>query len=135
MRRPDIGYGGEAFRASMEKLSEYYLQCHAAVCCNTFDGNRYLTDLAEEVQVRFRAAGFEIPHLKLLAWEPEGDFCKRIFWEPGARWKSAAVRPSLYRRGCDPQCQRRLSPGDPGFSDYGNPGGDLRPVSAGTGRF
>ena len=76
MRRPDIGYGGEAFRASMEKLSEYYLQCHAAVCCNTFDGNRYLTDLAEEVQVRFRAAGFEIPHLKLLAWEPEGDFCK-----------------------------------------------------------
>ena len=76
MRRPDIGYGGEAFRASMEKLSEYYLQCHAAVCCNTFDGNRYLTDLAEEVQVRFRAAGFEIPHLKLLAWEPEGDFGK-----------------------------------------------------------
>lgn len=76
MRRPDIGYGGEAFQAAMGKLSEYYIQYHAAVCCNTFDGNAYLMDMAEKVQSRIRTAGFEIPHLKLLAWEPEGDFGK-----------------------------------------------------------
>ncbi len=76
LRRPDIGYGGEAFQAAMGKLSEYYLQYHAVVCCRTFDGNAYLMDMAAEVQARIREAGFEIPHLKLLAWEPEGDYGK-----------------------------------------------------------
>ena len=76
MRRPDIGYGGAAFQAAMGKLSEYYLQYHAVVCCRTFDGNRYLMEMAKEAQSRIRARGAEIHHLKLLAWEPEGDFGK-----------------------------------------------------------
>ena len=76
MRRPDIGYGGEAFVAAMSHMSEYYLQYHAVVCCNDFDGNAYLMDMAEAVQTGVREAGHEIPHLKLLAWEPEGDFGK-----------------------------------------------------------
>ena len=76
MRRPDIGYGGEAFRAAMGRLSEYYLQYHAVVCCNDFDGSAYLVDMARQVREDIRAAGREIPHLKLLAWEPEGDFGK-----------------------------------------------------------
>ena len=76
MRRPDIGYGGAAFMAAMGHMSEYYLQYHAAVCCNDFDGDAYLMDLAAAVQNGVREAGREIPHLKLLAWEPEGDFGK-----------------------------------------------------------
>ena len=76
MRRPDIGYGGEAFMAAMGKMSEFYIQYHAVVCCNTFDGNAYLMDMARQVQTEIRSAGYLIPHLKLLAWEPEGDFGK-----------------------------------------------------------
>ena len=76
MRRPDIGYGGEAFQTAMGRMSEFYLQYHAVVCCNDFDGDAYLLALAEAVRAAIGAAGFEIPHLKLLAWEPEGDFGK-----------------------------------------------------------
>ena len=76
MRRPDIGYGGSVFMEAMTLLSEYYLQYHATVCCNDFDGNAYLTDLARAVQTSISNAGCEIPHLKLLAWTSEGDYGK-----------------------------------------------------------
>ena len=76
LRKPDIGYGGKAFRRAMGRLSEAYLQYHAAVCCDDFDGSAYLLDMAERVREGIRAAGKEIPHLKLLAWEPEGDYGK-----------------------------------------------------------
>ena len=76
MRRPDIGYGGPVFMESMTRLSEYYLQYHAAVCCNDFDGNAYLRDLATSIRTAIAAAGCEIPHLKLLAWAAEGDYGK-----------------------------------------------------------
>ena len=76
MRRPDIGYGGRACKAAMRRMSEYYLQYHAAVCCNDFDANAYLMDMALRIQREIGAAGHEIPHLKLLAWESEGDFGK-----------------------------------------------------------
>ena len=76
MRRPDIGYGGEAFRHAMGKISGYYIQYRAVVCCNDFDGNAYLLDMARAVRDGIREAGQLIPHLKLLAWEPEGDFGK-----------------------------------------------------------
>ncbi|MBQ9664558.1 MAG: hypothetical protein IJV40_15535, partial [Oscillospiraceae bacterium] len=76
MRRPDIGYGGPVFMEAMTHLSEYYLQYHATVCCNDFDGNAYLKDLAEAVQSAIAAGGHEIPHLKLLAWTAEVDYAK-----------------------------------------------------------
>lgn len=76
MRLPDIGYGGEAFGKAMGGISEYYIQYHATVCCEDFDGSAYLTELGERVRAAVRAAGREIPHLKLLAWESEGDFGK-----------------------------------------------------------
>ncbi len=79
MRRPDIGYGGEAFMTAMGGISEYYLQYHAAVCCDTFNGSAYLTDIAEQVRGSLTGTGCDIPHLKLLAWEPEGDFGKADF--------------------------------------------------------
>ncbi len=76
MHRPDIGYGGAAFGDAMGRMSEYYIQYYTVVCCNDFDGNDYLLTLAREIQSRMKEAGCEIPHLKLLAWEPEGDYGK-----------------------------------------------------------
>ena len=35
-----------------------------------------LADIARAVQASLLDGGFEIPHMKLLAWEPEGDFGK-----------------------------------------------------------
>ena len=76
MRRPEIGYGGEAFRAAMGRISEFYLQFRAVVCCNDFDGNAWLSEMAGELKTEIEKAGYEVPHFKLLAWEPEGDFGK-----------------------------------------------------------
>ena len=76
LRKSELGYGGAQFMKSMKRMSEYYLQYRAVVCCNDFDGNAYLAALAERVRDGVAAAGCEIPHLKLLAWTPEGDFGK-----------------------------------------------------------
>ena len=76
MHLPDIGYGGNAFMNAMGKISEFYVQYYAAVCCNDFDGTDYLVAIAEIIQKEVKAVGCEIPHLKLLAWEPEGDYGK-----------------------------------------------------------
>ena len=76
LRHPDIDYDGDGLQDAMGSLSEYYLQYHAVVCCDDFDGTAYLRDIAQQVQGGIRAAGREIPHLKLLAWAPEGDFGK-----------------------------------------------------------
>ncbi|MBO4819048.1 MAG: hypothetical protein J5528_02810 [Firmicutes bacterium] len=76
MRKPDIGYGGESFLAAMGRMSEVYFQYMATVCCGDFDGNAYLMDIAEKVKANVRLEGYEIPHLKLLAWEAEGDYGK-----------------------------------------------------------
>lgn len=76
MRRPEIGYGGEAFRAAMGRISEFYLQFRVVVCCNDFDGNAWLSEMAGALKTEIEKAGYEVPHFKLLAWEPEGDFGK-----------------------------------------------------------
>ena len=76
MRHPAIDYEDADLQHAMGELSEYYLQYRAEVCCNDFDGNAYLLDLAERIQADSKRAGWEIPHLKLLAWEPEGDYGK-----------------------------------------------------------
>ena len=76
LRHPDIDYDDDMLQNAMDCLTEYYLQYHADVCCNDFDGTEYLADMARTVQNDLKAEGFEVPHLKLLAWEPEGDFGK-----------------------------------------------------------
>ena len=76
MRNPDLAYGGAQFMKSMGRISEYYIQYRAVVCCETFDGSAYLLALAERVRSDVAAAGHDVPHLKLLAWTPEGDFGK-----------------------------------------------------------
>ncbi len=76
MRHPDIDYDDEDLQNAMDRLTEYYLEYVAKVCCNAFDGTEYLLDLARAVQEALREGGHEIPHMKLLAWEPEGDFGK-----------------------------------------------------------
>ncbi len=60
----------------MGRVCEYNIQYYAAVCCNDFDGNAYLLDLAREVQKRVGELKARIPHMKLLAWEPEGEYGK-----------------------------------------------------------
>ena len=76
MHLPDIGYGGAVMGEAMGKICEFYMQYYSTVCCNDFDGNAYLSDLAGAVQNATRGAGYDVPHLKLLAWEPEGDYGK-----------------------------------------------------------
>lgn len=76
MHRPDIGYGGAAFTKIMGQVCEYNLQYYATVCCDDFDGNDYLLSLAEAVQERVGALQARIPHMKLLAWKPEGEYGK-----------------------------------------------------------
>ena len=76
LRHPDIDYDDDGLQNAMDQLTEYYLQYQAEVCCNDFDGTEYLADIARAVQADLKAAGHEIPHMKLLAWEPEGDFGK-----------------------------------------------------------
>ena len=76
MQHPDIDYEDVDLQNAMDQLTEYYLEYVAQVCCNDFDGTEYLSDLARMVQAELQAGGYEIPHMKLLAWEPEGDFGK-----------------------------------------------------------
>jgi len=76
MHRPDIGYGGEAFGSAMGKISEFYMQYYATVCCNSFDGSAYLSEMAENVRAAVSEINCDIPHLKLLGWSSEGDYGK-----------------------------------------------------------
>lgn len=76
LHQPDIGYGGAAFSAAMGIMAEFYAQYYVTVCCKDFDGNDYLLALARAAAQGVRDCGGEIPHLKLLAWEPEGDYGK-----------------------------------------------------------
>ena len=76
MRHPDIDYEDKNLQNAMDQLTEYYLEYVAQVCCNDFDGTEYLSDIAHMVQAELQAEDYEIPHMKLLAWEPEGDYGK-----------------------------------------------------------
>ena len=76
LRHPDIDYDADNLQDAMGSLSEYYLQYRALVCCNDFNGNNYLSELAEEIRSAIKGSGKEVPHFKLLAWGPEGDFGK-----------------------------------------------------------
>ena len=76
MRHPAIDYEDTDLANAMDQLTEYYLEYVAQVCCNDFDGTEYLSDIAHMVQAELQAGGHEIPHMKLLAWEAEGDYGK-----------------------------------------------------------
>lgn len=78
MRHPEIDYDGAALQNEMASLSEAYYQYHAIVCCVDFDGTDYLRELAGEITVN----PVRIPHLKLLAWSPDGDYGK-VDWMSG----------------------------------------------------
>lgn len=76
LHHPAIDYDAAPLQDALGNLSEFYLQYHAAVCCDTFDGSAYLTDLAEQIKAAVCTVSCDIPHMKLLAWTPEGDFGK-----------------------------------------------------------
>ena len=75
LKKPEIDWNGK-LRGAMGRMSEYYLQYRAAVCCDDFDGTAYLAEIARRVSEGVAAAGADIPHMKLLGWTPEGDFGK-----------------------------------------------------------
>ncbi|MBQ9250389.1 MAG: GTPase (G3E family) [Oscillospiraceae bacterium] len=77
MRNPDIQYGGEEFCAAMSKISQYDIQFYTKVCCNTFDGDAYLSALAQKIQDLLGMNGQNSPHLKLFAITEAGDFAKQ----------------------------------------------------------
>ena len=94
MRHPEIDYDGDALQTEMASLSEAYYQYYARVCCNDCDGTAYLRDLAEEITFTpFKPVA--VPHLKLLAWTPDGDFGK-VDWMHGQ--KLEITRP--FERPC-----------------------------------
>lgn len=61
---------------AMGKMAQYGRQFYVEVCCNTFDGNAYLRDLAEAIRKNICAAGGHTPHLKLFAMGPDGSYGK-----------------------------------------------------------
>ena len=81
MRHPEIDYDGDALQNEMASLSEAYYQYYARICCFDCDGTAYLRDLAEEITFT-PYQPVRIPHLKLLAWTPEGDY-GRVDWMHG----------------------------------------------------
>ena len=95
LRHPRIDYEADALQNAMGRLSEYYFQYRAVVCCDDFDGTAYLRDLARRAQEALAAAGAELPHLKLLAWGPEGDFGRvdALSVSRGAETARAFARP------------------------------------------
>ena len=76
LHKPEIGYGGAEFCSAMGKFSECNMQYYAIVCCDFFDGNAYLQNIAQTIQKKIRELPGDIPHLKVLAWDPDGDFGK-----------------------------------------------------------
>lgn len=60
----------------MGKMAQYGRQFYVEVCCNTFDGNAYLRDLAEAIRKNICAADGHTPHLKLFAMGPDGSYGK-----------------------------------------------------------
>ena len=76
LRNPDLGYGSCTFSSAMGRISEYNIQYHAVVCCRDFNGTAYLRDLAEAFRKGLQKVNAEIPHMKLLAWTPQGDYSK-----------------------------------------------------------
>lgn len=96
LRHPAIDYEGDALQGEMGSLSEYYLQYRALVCCDDFDGTAYLADIAARAQRAVAEAGGALPHLKLLAWSPDGDFGKADVLGVGR----ALVRTRAFARPC-----------------------------------
>ena len=76
MHRPDIGYGGEAFTKIMDQVCEYNIQYFATVCCDSFDGNDYIMKLGQAIKTAVKSVSAQMPHMKILAWEPEGEYGK-----------------------------------------------------------
>ena len=73
---PDLAYGGPDFCAAMGKMAQFGRQFYVEVCCNTFDANAYLRDLAEAIRKNICAAGGHTPHLKLFAMGADGAYAK-----------------------------------------------------------
>ena len=73
---PEFGFTDEEFDAAFDKLSMYNCQYYAEVCCDDFDANDYLSDLAYRISNGLKEKGCDIPHLKLFAQREDGAYSK-----------------------------------------------------------
>lgn len=73
---PEFGVTDEEFDEAFGKLSMYNCQYYAEVCCDDFNPNDYLIELAEEIRRGLEDAGYDIPHLKLFGEKENGEYCK-----------------------------------------------------------
>ncbi len=71
----DTGYGGEAFMAAESKLSWYDRRFYIKAD-KPFDGNAFSSAFIGAVILRLKAAGKNIPHLKLFAAGENNDYLK-----------------------------------------------------------
>lgn len=75
LRKVDTGYGGPAFVAAERKVSWYNGQCYVR-SGGGFDGNAFAKDIVAAACAKLKAAGRDVPHLKLYAESAGGDCCK-----------------------------------------------------------
>ena len=73
---PDFGFSNKEFQAAFRKLSMYNCQYYTEVCCNDFDANDYLTDLACRIKDGLKEQGYDVPHLKLFAQREDGAYSR-----------------------------------------------------------
>lgn len=74
--QPEFGVTDEEFDSAFGRLSMYNCQYYAEVCCDDFNANDYLKELAEEIRTGLADAGYDVPHLKLFGQRDNGDYCK-----------------------------------------------------------
>lgn len=72
LQKADFGYEQPAFDAAFGKLSEYNAQYYSKVCCDDFDANAYLQDLARAVAAQLQQHQRTTPHLKIFGQTEDG---------------------------------------------------------------
>lgn len=73
---PDFGFSDEEFDQAFGKISMYNCQYYTEVCCDDFDANDYLADLACRIRDGLREKGYDVPHLKLFAQREDGAYSR-----------------------------------------------------------
>ncbi len=70
----DIGYGGRDFMAAERTMSWYNRQFFVKGPC--FDGNGFTARLMDQIRAGLKAAGRNVPHLKAMGEDEEGNILK-----------------------------------------------------------
>ena len=61
---------------SQLKLSRYVCCCYVKVCCDDFSPDDYIRGLMEQSRFTFASFNANMPHMKIFASSPDGNYCK-----------------------------------------------------------